>query len=223
MRVIDSSIERQGPLDEVVAVELVGGHDGINPDGCAGHLQHEIAERGLAPVGLHPEGKAVDGETGVLAETETLHIDVQRVVGKSAEVDVAADIIESEMGGVELPFGLWLVELVVADAGMADDEGIDTDVERSMRGSVLRGEAVDEKLEVCLCLSIGLIQTETGTEELCGADGNLTLQQRYDVHLYRHTGSTDHLLLALVEDDEVIENETAGQAKVHTTDADLSA
>ena len=136
---------------------------------------------------------------------------------------MAADVIELEMGGVEVSFGLGLVELVVADAGMADDEGIDTDVERSMRGSVLRGEAVDEKLEVCLCLSIGLIQTETGTEELCGADGNLTLQQRYDVHLYRHTGSTDHLLLALVEDDEVIENETAGQAKVHTTDADLSA
>ena len=77
MCVIDSSIERQGPLDEVVAVELVGGHDGINPDGCAGHLQHEIAERGLASVGLHPEGKTVDGETRVLTEAETLHVDFQ--------------------------------------------------------------------------------------------------------------------------------------------------
>ena len=136
---------------------------------------------------------------------------------------MGTDVVELQVRGVEASFGFRLVELVVGDAGVPHDEGVHPQVKGFVGGGVLRGEGVDEELEVRLCVGIGLIQMEPGTEELCGVDGDLSFQHREDVHLHRHTGSTDHLFLLLVVDHEVVEDESARESQVHSSDADLSA
>ena len=136
---------------------------------------------------------------------------------------MGTDVVELQVGGIEASFGLRLVQLVEGDAGVPYDEGVHPQVKGFVGGGVLRGEGVDEELKVRLCVGIGLVQTEPGTEELCGVDGDLSFQHREDIHLHRHSGGTDHLLLLLVVDHEVVEDESARQSQVHSSDAHLSA
>lgn len=180
-------------------------------------------EHSVTAIGLEAEPETVDGEPGLFIETETSDVDIQRVVGESAKIDVSTDILKSEMGQVELSLSLWLVQLVVVNTGVTNDEGVDLDVEGRMRGGVFRCEGVEKELEVRLCIGIGLVQLEVGSEELGRTDGHLSLEKWHDIHFYRHTCSTDHLLLMLVADDEVVEDETAWQADIYATYADLGA
>ena len=128
---------------------------------------------------------------------------------------MGTDVVELQVRGVEASFGFRLVELVVGDAGVPQVKGF-------VGGGVLRGEGVDEELEVRLCVGIGFVKTEPGTEELCRVDGDFSLQYRENVYLHRHTGGTDHLFLLLVVD-HVVEDESARESQVHSSDADLSA
>lgn len=108
----------------------------------------------MVPIGLYAKAQTIDGEAGVLGEAQTLHVDIQGIVGERSKVDVPADVVEPEVGHVEMSFSLGLVVLVVIQAGVADDERVDPNVEGLVRSSVLRGERVKEELEVWLCLGI---------------------------------------------------------------------
>ena len=136
---------------------------------------------------------------------------------------MGTDVVELQVRGVEASFGFRLVKLVVGDAGVPHDEGVHPQVKGFVGGGVLRGEGVDEELEVRLCVGIGFVKTEPGTEELCRVDGDFSLQYRENVYLHRHTGGTDHLFLLLVVDHEVVEDKPARKSQVHTSDAHLGA
>ena len=89
--------------------------------------------------GGEAEGQLVDAEAGVLAAAEALDIDVETVVAQGLEQDVGTDIGHVQVPGVQQSGGLWSVELVVCHCAATHDKGIDSQVERRLLRSVLRG------------------------------------------------------------------------------------
>ena len=55
--------KRQGTLDEVISVKLIGSHQGVDFQLRAGHLQEEVTQQRMLTVGLHTESQTIDGET----------------------------------------------------------------------------------------------------------------------------------------------------------------
>ena len=49
---------------------------------------------------------------------------------------MGTDIMEFDMGGIEVSFRLWLIKLVVVYTRMTDDECVDTDIKRCMFGGI---------------------------------------------------------------------------------------
>ena len=55
---------------------------------------------------------------------------------------MGTDVVELQVGGIDVSFGLGLVELVVGEAGVTDDKRVHPHVDGFVGGGVLRGEGV---------------------------------------------------------------------------------
>ena len=172
---------------------------------------------------LQTEVQTVDGQSGLFAETEALHVDVQGVVGQCTQVDMGADVTQAEVGRIEETLGLGFVVLVESDVGMADDQRVDAKVEWGMGRRVFAGEGVDQELAVHRRIGIVTVQTHLGAEQLGRGYRYLSFHQRQHIHLHRYPRSTYHLLLLLVEDDKVVENDTVKESEIYPSDADGGA
>ena len=64
---------------------------------------------------------------------------------------------------------------------------------------------------------------EMGAKELSRVDGYLPLHERHHIHFYRQSCCTDHFMLVLVVDDQVVYDDTVKNADIYSSDADLSA
>ena len=111
------------------------------------------------------------------------------------------------MGRIEESFGLGLVVLVESEAGVADDQGVDTQIEGLLRRGVAGSERVDGELAVQWGVGILAVQSEAGPEELCRRDGHLAVEEWQEIHADRHSCRTDHLLAVLVENHQIVDDE----------------
>ena len=132
------------------------------------------------------------------------------------------DVTHFQVVGVEVSFRRRLVVLVVTDAGVADDKRVDAQVEGSLRG-VVGGQRVDDELEVGLSRRRLPVQVGVSTEELGRGDGYSAFCQWYEVDFGRQTGGTEHLLLLLVEDNDIVDDDTVQQSHVDAPHTDLSS
>ena len=80
---------------------------------------------------------------------------------------MCADIQDVQVLGVEFPWRRRHVPLVVADAAVTHDEGVDAQVQRSVAGRVVGGQGVEDELEVSRRFCILPRQMGFGTEYLC--------------------------------------------------------
>ena len=121
----------------------------------------------MLPSYLQTTVEAAHGESRLLAETEALDVDIQRVVGQRPQINMCADILQSQVGGIEESFSLGLVVLVEGHIGMAYDQRVDAQVKGLLRGGVVGCQRVDHKLAVQWGFGILTVQTEAGSKELC--------------------------------------------------------
>ena len=77
------------------------------------------------------------------------------------------DIQDVQVLGIEFPGSRRNVPLVVADAAVTHDEGVDTQVQRSVAGRVIGGQGVQDELEISRRFGIFPRQMGFGTEYLC--------------------------------------------------------
>ena len=115
---------------------------------------------------LELEGKTADVEADVIVKSESFDVDIQRIVGECAQVDVGTDVADVQMGGREL-LRRWDVLLVVSDARMADDQGVDAQVEGGVTGGIARCQRVEHELEVGCSVGVATVESGMCAEELC--------------------------------------------------------
>ena len=98
-------------------------------------------------------------------EAETTDVDVERIIGEGTQVDMSGDVADMKVGRGEL-FGLRNVVLVESDAGMADNQRVDAQIEGRVISGVARGQRVEYELEIGG--GVGILAVETGvcSEEL---------------------------------------------------------
>ena len=80
---------------------------------------------------------------------------------------MGADIRDVDMTGIEYAGCRGHILTVEGHTGMADDKGVDPQVEGFVTGGILRGEGVEHELEIGFRQRIALIEKGVGTEELC--------------------------------------------------------
>ena len=162
-------------------------------------------------------------ESRLLEERQTLDIDVQTVLAQCFQDDVGTDARNHHMLRVEHLGSFHGIPLVVANGTMAHDERIDAQVERCLACRVSRGQRVEHELEVGRSVLCHLIQGKPCSENLCRRDGDTSYSQWRHINLGRHAGHFQHLLLALVVNDYIVENQAVEEPQVDTSHLDSGA
>ena len=92
-----------------------------------------------------------------------------------------------------------------------------------MAGGVTRSQGVQHELHVHVGLCAVSVQLETGTEELCRRDGNTSVKKWQQVNPGRDTRRLQHLLLPLVEYQDVVDDDAVEESQVNTSHTDFRA
>ena len=156
-------------------------------------------------------------------ESQTLDIDIQTILTQCFQDDVGTDAGNRHMLGVELLGSLYGIPLVIAYSTASHDERIDAQVERCLACRVSRGQRVEHELEVGRSVLCHLIQGKPCSENLCRRDGDTSYSQWRHINLGRHAGHFQHLLLALVVNDYIVENQAVEEPQVDTSHLNSSA
>ena len=151
---------------EVVVTETIAGFDFAQLEMCTRHTQLEVLQQAVVAPAFVSHGQTIQLEARVFAESQTFHVNVQRVFAQCLEQDVRTDIRQFQVFRVQPFRSLRGIQHVETHAGMANDKRVDAQVEWRRVGRVFRGQRVDDKLEVWLALRISLIQFGVSTEDL---------------------------------------------------------
>ena len=104
---------------------------------------------------------------------------------------------------------------------MADDQCADTQVEGRVTGGVLRGQRVDDELEIRRCRGIAAVESGMGTEELCRRNGDLPFSQGKHIDFCRQTAHAEHFLMPLVVETDIIDDHSIEEPEGDASDVDL--
>ena len=105
----------------MIILVAVGGIDGVNTYLGTGHQQSEIPESGSLSACLQSETKFVEFQTGMIRQSETFEVHVERIVGQSLQNDVGTDILHVHVMQIEEFWRRGDVMLIILYAGTADD------------------------------------------------------------------------------------------------------
>ena len=125
-------------------------------------------------VGDDAERKRLDFQSGTFLERKFLDKEVERVVIQTVKHDVCAYIGQMKMLGGEPGWGGDVV-LVVSDVPVSDNERVDGQIQRLVRGCVFGCKGVEDKLEIGGCIGCGLVEVGLQAKQLCRGDGDATL------------------------------------------------
>ena len=92
-----------------------------------------------------------------------------------------------------------------------------------MACGVARSQGVQYELQVHVGTCAVPVELETCTEELCCGDGNTSVEQRQQVNPGRDTRSLQHLLLPLIEYQDVVDDDAVEESQVNTSHTDFRA
>ena len=201
--------------NELIILQLVFGAQGVGFQMAVGQGDMEFGEQRSLLVGIQIERQPVELQSRLLGKRDSLHTQVDLVVGEMVEHQVAAQVAQAQVIGVELPLGHGGVELVVGQRAVAHDERTDVQVERTARGVVLRGKRVEYELEIGLAVGRGLVEAGFQTEQLGRGDGYAAFEQGGDVEFGREARGAQHRFVRLVENLHVIDDNAVEQPHVN--------
>ena len=219
----DAALKLQrGHLHAPVLV-AVGGGDRPQDEPRVGQFEHKVFQRSLSPVGLKLEVEVFQSESRPVSESQHLHVGRDGRVGELVEHEMAAQVGQGQMVGIECARCEGCVAPVVADGAAPHHKRVDAQVEGRVCRGVFRGQRVEHKLVVGLRLGIRPVESGVESEYLRRRDGNAPLAQCSQFDFGRESRSHEHRVSLPVEYHHLVDDDTVEKPQIDAPHGDRRA